>query len=102
MKDNKGINFFFLIIAIITGAALYKKFNFETLQFEKPALAIIYFIAFAVSIYFLIKEYKNRLTKQKLFAVNCKLIDISNQQLATHSTTHKTTDSSEKKLKFDV
>ncbi len=60
MADNKGINFFFVIIAIITGSALWKKFDFETLKFEKPALATIYFIAFVVSTFVLIKKYKNR------------------------------------------
>lgn len=55
MNNKKGINIIFVIIALITGGALWKQFDFETLKFEKPAIAAIYFIAFAVAAYSLVK-----------------------------------------------
>jgi len=60
MKNNKGLNFFFLLIAIIVGSALFKQFDFKNLKFEKPALAIVYLLTFGFSLYFLIKHYKNK------------------------------------------
>ena len=63
MENTKGMNFFFAIIAIILGIALWKQFDFDTLKFLKPALATLYLIVFVASIYFLIKNYKSRLKK---------------------------------------
>ncbi|NBA88322.1 hypothetical protein GVN16_21295 [Emticicia sp. CRIBPO] len=60
MEQKKGINFFFAIIAIILGSAIYKQFDFKSLTFEKPALAALYIIVFAASIYLLVKDYKKR------------------------------------------
>ena len=58
MENKQGTNFFFGIMATILGIALYKKFNFETLSFEKPALAALYIITFILSIYMLIRTNK--------------------------------------------
>jgi hypothetical protein len=60
MENRKGINFFFAIIAIIVGSALYKQFDFEKMRFEKPALAVIYMVVFIASIFFIIKDYRKR------------------------------------------
>ena len=63
MEDKKGLNFFFAIIAIISASALWKKFDFEILNFDKPLASIIYIIymlGFVTSIYGLIINYKNR------------------------------------------
>lgn len=60
MKNRKLLNFFFAIIAIILGWTLFKQFDFENLKFEHTGLAIIYIITFALSIYFLIRNYKKR------------------------------------------
>jgi hypothetical protein len=60
MENKKGINFFFAIIAIIVGSAIYKQFDFEKLRFEKPALAVIYMVVFIASIFFIIKDYRKR------------------------------------------
>jgi hypothetical protein len=60
MENKKGLNFFFLIIAIILGSVLFKQFDFKNLKFEKPELAILYLIVFIASIYFLIKDYKKK------------------------------------------
>ncbi|WP_439557300.1 hypothetical protein [Dyadobacter sp.] len=46
------------IVAIILGVTLYKQFDFQTLQFEKPALAVVYLLTFIASVYFLIKGRK--------------------------------------------
>ena len=60
MENKKGINFFFAIIAIIVGSAIYKQFDFEKVRFEKPALAVIYIVVFVASIFFIIRDYKKR------------------------------------------
>ncbi|MFK5856746.1 MAG: hypothetical protein QM503_11490 [Bacteroidota bacterium] len=60
MKTIKSINFFFVIIALILGQALFEQFDFENLTFEKPALAIVYIIVFVISIYLIVKKPKNR------------------------------------------
>ncbi|UPT70380.1 MAG: hypothetical protein M0D53_15000 [Flavobacterium sp. JAD_PAG50586_2] len=60
MENRKGINFFFAIIAIIVGSAIYKQFDFEKVRFEKPALAVVYIVVFIASIFFIIKDYRKR------------------------------------------
>lgn len=57
MQAKKGINFFFLIIAIITGSKLYQHTDFKNLQFQKPAIDTIYLLAFAASVILLIKDF---------------------------------------------
>ena len=59
MKNIKAPHFFFTIIAIILGVALFKQFDFENLKFDNPALAILYIIVFIFSIYGIVKNYKN-------------------------------------------
>ena len=57
MENKKSsLSFPLLVVVIIVGAALYKQFDFETLKFEKPALAVLYIIVFVVSLYILIKR----------------------------------------------
>ena len=58
MENEKTLNPFFIIIAIIIGGALYKQFNFENLTFEQPALAIVYGLTLVTTVYFLIKDFK--------------------------------------------
>lgn len=60
MKNIKAPNFFFTIIAIILGVALFKQFDFENLKFEKLALSILYIITFIFSIYGIVKNYKRK------------------------------------------
>ena len=63
MAHNKGLNFFFLIIAVISGRALLKKFDYEILKFDEPLESIIYIIyilGFVSSIFGLIMNYKKR------------------------------------------
>ena len=60
MENNKMPNFFFRIIATILGVTLFKHFDFQNLKFEKPALDVVYLITFAISIYMLVKNPKNK------------------------------------------
>lgn len=60
MENRKAILFVFGIIAIILGWTLFKQFDFENLKFKHTGLAIIYLVTFLFSIYFLIRNYKNR------------------------------------------
>ena len=60
MENKKPMLFALRIVAIILGVTLYKQFDFEKLKFEKTGLAIVYIIVFTISIYILIKDYKNR------------------------------------------
>lgn len=61
-KNNVPV-FTFSIVAIILGVVLYKQFDFNTLTFEKPALAIVYIIVFVFSIFVLIKNFIQRTKK---------------------------------------
>lgn len=63
MENKKPILFTFWIIAIILGVVLYKQFDFENFKFEKPALAIVYLIVFAFSVFVIIKNSKKRTEK---------------------------------------
>jgi len=56
----KTPNIFSVIIILILGHALYDKFDFENLKFEKPAIAIVYIIALVIAIYLLIKDFKKK------------------------------------------
>ena len=58
MEKKKSLNFIFGVIAIILGWTLYKQFDFQTLKVEHTGLAIVYFVVFVFSIYFLLKNYK--------------------------------------------
>ena len=63
MEDKKGLNLFFVIVAIISGSALLKKFDFEVLNFDEPlssVIYIIYILGFIASICGLIINYRNR------------------------------------------
>jgi type IV secretory pathway TrbL component len=63
MEKKKTLNIFSIILIIIIGRALFRQFDFENLEFEKPALAIVYIFAMALSIFFLIKGYKKKRAK---------------------------------------
>lgn len=59
MKNKQGLNFFLIIIAIITGSKLIKHFDFQQFTFEKPAQDTLYLIAFAATVFFMIREFRN-------------------------------------------
>ena len=63
MENKKAPTFMFSIIAIILGWILFKQFDFKTLSFEKPLLALVYGIVFVCSIYVLIRNKKNKAEK---------------------------------------
>lgn len=56
MKYKIVPNFMSIIIAIIIGSVLFKQFDFQTVTFEKPALAIVYSLALLISIGFMVKK----------------------------------------------
>ena len=60
MEKKKGLSIVLLIPTIIIGVALIKEFDFDNLKFDKPGLAIVYFIGFALSIIFQFKYLKKR------------------------------------------
>ncbi|MCP2028716.1 hypothetical protein L1276_003887 [Flavobacterium sp. HSC-32F16] len=58
-KNNVPV-FAFSIIAIILGVVLYRQFDFDTLKFEKPALAVLYLIVFVFSVFVLVKNVRKK------------------------------------------
>jgi len=60
MSNKKGQSFLFGIIAIILGWTVFKQFDFENLKFEKPALAVIYILTFLMSVFFLVKNVREK------------------------------------------
>lgn len=58
MENKKSLSFPLMVVVIILGVTLYKQFDFESLKFEKPALAVLYIIVFLAALYFLIKKPK--------------------------------------------
>jgi hypothetical protein len=52
MEKSKGLSIVLLIPTVVIGVALVKAFDFENLRFEKPALALVYFVGLALSIAF--------------------------------------------------
>lgn len=60
MENRKAISFVCSITAIIIAVTLYRQFDFQNLTFKKPALAVVYFIGLAISIYFLVKKPKKQ------------------------------------------
>ena len=60
MESKKGINLIFALFAFIFGLTLFNHFDFKNLTLKEPMLDTIYIIAFVVSIYLIIKDYKNR------------------------------------------
>jgi len=63
MENKKVLLFVFRITAIILGVTLFKQFDFEKLKFEKTGLAIVYIVAFVISIYILMKNARKQSEK---------------------------------------
>lgn len=60
MENKNAPTFSMTILAVIMGIALFKQFDFATQKFEKPALAIVYFIGLAISIYLIFGKPKGQ------------------------------------------
>ncbi len=58
MKNKKGINSMAILFAIICGLSAFRQFDYSTLTFEKPILAVVYILGFAISIYLLVEKDK--------------------------------------------
>lgn len=60
MENKKVISPVLIIIAIILGSVLFKQFDYQNLKFEKPGLAIIYFIVFCFCIIVIVKNLRKK------------------------------------------
>ena len=60
MEKSKAPIFTMWIVAIIVGAALYKQFDFDAMQFKNTALSIVYMVVFVFSVYVIIKNSKKK------------------------------------------
>ena len=58
MSLKKEYSFTLIIIAVILGSSIYRQFDFEKMQFEKPVLVAVYFVAFILALYFIFKKDK--------------------------------------------
>lgn len=56
MTQTRGYSFPMIIIAFIIGSAIYRQFDFEKMQFEKPVLVAVYFFSFILTLYFIFKQ----------------------------------------------
>lgn len=63
MEKKKGLSVILLIPTLIIGAALFKLIDFSEPKVEKPALAIVYFLAFVLCIVFIIRSTKKQTDK---------------------------------------
>lgn len=60
MESKKGINLFFVFIAITLGWTLFKHIDFKNFTLKDPVMDILYLIVFVISIFLLIKDYTKR------------------------------------------
>lgn len=58
MDGKKGVNVVLILMSFTLGTMVLKHFDFKTFSFKMPVLDIIFLIAFIVSIYLIIKDYK--------------------------------------------
>ncbi|WP_339841144.1 hypothetical protein [uncultured Maribacter sp.] len=58
MKYKIVPNIISIILALIIGVALFRQIDFQNMTVEKPLLALVYLIAFLISIGFMIKKSK--------------------------------------------
>lgn len=63
MKILKGINPFWGFIAVLLGWTLFKHVDFQSLSFADPYFDAVYMIVLSISVYFIIKDYKNRVAQ---------------------------------------
>lgn len=56
MKYKIVPNIISIILVVIIGVALFKQIDFLNMTVEKPLLALVYLIAFLISIGFMIKK----------------------------------------------
>lgn len=63
MNNNRGFNFFLVIIAFVTGSKLVSHTDFKNWTFEKPAIDTLYLIVFLLSVFFIVWELIKRLKK---------------------------------------
>ena len=60
MKNKKGFNFIFVILAIPIFLALSRDITFDPLTFKKPALDTLYLIVFIMLLILMFRKKKDR------------------------------------------
>lgn len=55
---EQQLKFPLAIITVVLGWTIYKQFDFNTLSFKKPWMAIIYILTFLMTVYLLFKKNK--------------------------------------------
>ena len=60
MSNKKEYSFPLIIIAVVLGWTIFKQFDFESLKFEKPAMAVVYILTFLMTVYFILKKDKDK------------------------------------------
>lgn len=60
MSSKKRPSFPFVVIAFVLAGGIFEEFNFESMEFEKPALAIVYILTFLMTLYFITKGLKSK------------------------------------------
>ena len=59
-KKAQGFPFGLTIIAIVLGWTIFKQFDFESLTFEKPALAIVYIATFLIAVFMIVNGLRSK------------------------------------------
>jgi len=60
MGNKQTKAFLFAVIAAILGWTIFKHFDAENLEFEKPALDSLYMLTLVMSVFFLIRTMRGR------------------------------------------
>lgn len=60
MENKKGPSIIFIILALIIGSGLWREIDFENKTLKNPALAAVYFIAFAFAIIVIIRSLRKQ------------------------------------------
>lgn len=57
-EKKRSLNLPMLIIAMIIGGGLLDQFHADEMRFEKPALAFVYAVGFAIAVYVLVSGFR--------------------------------------------
>lgn len=60
MEKKKTLNFSIVILTFILAIGIYKQYDFDSHDFKKPALVVVYAVSLAAGIYLLLKDYFTR------------------------------------------
>lgn len=63
MKRKRELNFFLLIIMMVTGSKVFQHFDFQNMKFEKPLLDTICLVTFVATAVFLMIGFFKKSTE---------------------------------------